>query len=317
MAMTTPRILLAAACLGILVSSAEAAERPAPQAAQGPATAQRAFATPNDAADALKTALLKDDVAALVDMFGQDHRDLIASADPAVSRVQRRRAAALVQQKLSVEREGVDRALLVLGKQAWSLPIPLVQRDGKWVFDTAAGEAEILARRIGQDELGAIAALKALVAAEKEYAARQSKAGKPVAYAPYVQSTPGTADGLWWDAATAAKAGPSPLTKFANSQSEFLTGRQPGDPFRGYYFRILTGQGEHAPHGAMSYVDDGRMSKGFAMIAWPADYRATGVMTFIVGRDGRVLQKDLGEETASVVQTLQVYDPGDGWTPAK
>ncbi len=315
--MTTPRMLLVAASLGMLVSAAEAEDRQAPQAAQGPTTEQRSFSTPNEAADAFKNALLKDDVDALLGIFGQDHRDLIIGADAAVSRVQRQRAVTLVRQSLSVEREGADRALLVLGKQAWPLPVPLVQRDGKWVFDTAAGEGEILARRIGQDELGAIAALKALVAAEQDYAARRRKAGDPLSYAPFVQSTPGTADGLWWDAATAAKAGPSPLTKFANSQSEFLTGRQPGDPFRGYYFRILTGQGEHAPHGAMSYVEDGRMTKGFAMIAWPADYRATGVMTFIVGRDGRVLQKDLGEETASVVQTLQVYDPDDGWTPAK
>jgi hypothetical protein len=320
MAMTTAtlRAFLFSACLGAsFASSAEAQDRQGLQAAQVPAAAQRQFATPDEAADALKIALLKDDVGALLDIFGQDSRGLILSADPAVSRVERQRAARLVQERLSVVRDGPDRALLVVGSKAWLLPIPLVQQGGSWVFDTAAGEQEILARRIGQDELGAIAALKAFVAAEKSYAARLRKVGKPVEYARFIQSTPGDTDGLWWNAATATKAGPSPLSKFVDSERKFLTDRRPGDPFRGYYFRILIGQGEHAPHGAMSYFENGRMTRGFAMIGWPADYRSTGVMTFVVGPDGHVLQKDLGEETASVVQALHVYDPDDSWTPAE
>lgn len=144
------------------------------------------------------------------------------------------------------------------------------------------------------------------------------KAGKPAAFAPYIQSSPGAADGLWWSNAIAKRQAPSPLAKFVSAQREFLTGRQPGDPFRGYYFRILTAQGAHAPGGAMRYfADDGAMSKGFAVIAWPAEYKSSGIMTFIAGRDGHVLQKDLGEDTDALAQGLLAYDPDESWKPAQ
>ena len=132
-------------------------------------------------------------------------------------------------------------------------------------------------------------------------------------YARYIQSTPGTTDGLWWPEGADAAAGASPLASYAAKNQEFLEGRRPGDPFKGYFYRILRGQGRNAPGGAMSYIEDDRLAKGFAMIAWPADYRISGVMSFLVDRAGRVFQKDLGEETASLVNNDRVYDPDAGW----
>jgi hypothetical protein len=185
------------------------------------------------------------------------------------------------------------------------------------MFDTAAAEEEILARCIGQDELSAIATLHAVVAAEQSYATAREHAGEPRQYAQYVQSTPGETDGLWWDAATAAKVGLSPLASFADDNHEFLEGRQPGDPFRGYYFRVLTAQGPHAPGGERGYLQaDGKMTGGFAMVAWPAAWRESGVMTFLVGPDGKVLQQDFGPGTQTVVDGIRAYDPGPGWVPA-
>jgi len=221
------------------------------------------------------------------------------------------------KEKLVVRHDSADHVTLVLGKNAWPMPIPLVRDGNEWVFDTAAGLDEILARRIGDNELAAIAALKTFVRAQRDYANRLRAAGKRVHYAQYIQSTPGDTDGLWWNKSTAKTAGPSPLDDFVEFEKEFLKGRQPGDPFKGYYFRILTGQGSHVRGGAKSYFTNGAMVGGFAMVAWPADYRDTGVMTFMVNQDGRIMQKDLGEETESLVATLRVYDPDDSWQAAE
>jgi Protein of unknown function (DUF2950) len=275
------------------------------------------FATPEAAAAALKSALAKDDVDALLDIFGRENSQLLLGPDPASSRVARHRAAAASQAKIVLRREAVDRITLVFGRNDWPMPIPLVRHGGQWSFDTAAGEQEILARRIGEDELSAIDTLKSFVQAERKYAAWRTTKGEGLVYAQYVQSTQGSTDGLWWDRSTAATFGPSPLADFAAKNREFLEGRRPGDPFKGYYFRVLTGQSADAPGGAMSYFENGRMTKGFAMIAWPAAYGNSGIMTFIVGPDGRVLRRDLGDDTGSLMNTMQLYDPGEGWTPER
>jgi Protein of unknown function (DUF2950) len=275
------------------------------------------FPTPNAAVFALKAALAKDDVDALVDIFGAEHADIVLGADPASGRVMRQRAAAAAREKVVLRRDSAERITLVLGKNGWPMPIPLVRRGDRWMFDTAVGEQEILVRRIGENELAAIDALKAFAEAERKYAAWRRANRQSVEYAQYVQSTPAQTDGLWWDRQTAAAAGPSPLADFVARNQEFLQGRRPGDPFKGYYFRVLTGQGAHAPGGTMSYLVGGRMTKGFAMIAWPADYEDSGIMTFIVGPDGRVLEKDLGEETGALVKALLLYDPDEGWKRAE
>jgi hypothetical protein len=286
-------------------------------AAPAAAAQQQTFASPEDAVSALNIALASDDVDALLAMFGAEHDDLVLGPDPASGRLLRQRAAAAVQEKTALRRDGDDKVTILLGKTGWPMPIPLRRVAGGWIFDTDAGMEEILLRRIGQDELAAIHSLKAVVQAQNDYAARSRRTEGSPQFARYVQSTPGRTDGLWWDERTAAASGPSPLAGFARAQQAFLQGRQPGDPFHGYYFRILTAQGPHAPGGAMSYVVDGRMTKGFAAIAWPAEYRVTGIMTFLVDRRGEVLEKDLGEDTGSLVQAMLAYDPDETWTPAE
>jgi hypothetical protein len=269
--------------------------------------APETYSTPEKAVAALKSALAKDDVDALLRIFGPEYADDIVGPDPVNTRVQRKRAYVQVREGLKLQRENADHVNLLIGKNAWPFPIPLVRGSNGWSFDSDAGIEEILARRIGENELSAIAALKAFVRAQNAYATKRHT------YATYVQSNPGQTDGLWWDDATARGAGPSPLAKFVQGQREFLADRKVGDPFKGYYFRMLTGQGANVPGGAMSYVENGQMAKGFAMLAWPASYRHTGVMTFLVDRSGRVLQKDLGEDTSSLAETLRVYDPDQSW----
>jgi hypothetical protein len=278
---------------------------------------QRRFASAEEAGAALKEAIIKDDVPALLDIFGKDQEDIIVGVDPQLARIERRRAAELAKQKLWVVPDNDNRAVVAVGHMGWTLPFPLVRQDGQWAFDTEAGRDEILARRVGRNELSAIATLKALVTAQHAYAARLRSAGKPAQFARYVQSSPGKTDGLWWNAATERSEGPSPLAKYVNTEREFVVGRRPGDPYRGYYYRILTSQGEHAPKGAMSYMPNGALTRGFAIIAWPADYGVTGVMTFMVSDNGRILEKDLGEETASLVQSIRAYDPDESWKKAQ
>ena len=275
------------------------------------------FATPNVAVSALKDALAKDDVDALIRIFGEEHSQIVLGSDPASGRVTRQKASAALREKLSLRRDGEEEITLLLGKANWPMPVPLVRRDGRWFFDGEAGADEILARRIGENEIAAIEALKTFVAAERAYAARSSAAGQGREYARHIQSTPRQTDGLWWDAETAAVAGPSPLAGFVARNRPFLDGRRPGDPFKGYIFRVLIAQGTHASGGAMSYLEAGRMTKGFAMIAWPADYGTSGIMTFIVGPDGRVLEQDLGEDTASDARLLLSYDPDPTWRAAE
>ena len=281
--------------------------------AQGP---QR-FAIPEKAAHAMMAVLAKGDTDAVLDIVGHEYEDVILGPDLAYARARMKEAAKFAREKLVLRRDSEDRVTLVVGKNAWPMPIPIVRDGDAWIFDTTAGADEILARRIGNDELSAIATLEAFVKAQRDFAKRLHAAGKPVHFARYIQSTPGDTDGLWWDKSTAKVAGPSPLDEFAKSQSEFLHGRQPGDPFRGYYFRVLTGQGPHARGGAKNFFVNGAMRGGFAMVAWPAEYRNSGVMTFIVNQDGHVMQKDLGEETESLVETLRVYDPDEAWSPAE
>lgn len=304
---STWRLLLCVLVFVVVLFLAAAPSRADPQQ----------FATPGEAVTALRSALAKDELDSLLRIFGREHAELVLGADPASGRVMRRRAAAAMREKIVLRHDGPTQVTLVLGRDAWAMPIPLVRREGAWSFDGNAGEQEILARRIGENELAAIDALKAFVEAQRRYAAARRARRESPEYARYVQSTAGDSDGLWWDKETAAKAGPSPLDGFAARNAEFLEGRRAGDPFRGYYFRILTGQGANASGGAMSYLEGSRMTKGFAMIAWPSDYRASGVETFMVGPDGRVLEKDFGEDTAALARTLLVYDPDASWRAAE
>jgi hypothetical protein len=280
------------------------------------AISQQRFETPEMAAQAFVAALATDSVNAFLKIFGTDFADIVLGSDPASSKVVRRRAHAAATERLAISPIADNQVVLLLGQQEWPMPIPLARTKDGWMFDTAAGAEEILTRWIGENELSAIDTLRTFVQAQQAHYAQLREAGQPAEYARYVQSSPGSTDGLWWDEKTVATAGPSPLTNFVSQSREFLEGRQPGDPFKGYYFRVLTGQGDHATGGTKSYFVNGRMTDGFAIIAWPMSYRRSGVMTFLVDQSGRVLQKDLGEETASVVNTIRVYDPDESWQTA-
>jgi hypothetical protein len=213
-------------------------------------------------------------------------------------------------------------ATLEIGLDGWPFPIPLVKQDGQWFFDIVAGGEEILNRRIGMDELGAIAVCEGYVDAQREYASEDRLGDGVLAYAQFLTSTPGTHDGLYWPAknpgeelsplgpliAEARAAGYRHSAKMLNDQQA---------PYHGYYFKILTRQGKNAPGGRYSYLINGRMLAGFALVAWPAKWGNTGVMTFIVNQEGRVNQKNLGPKTVKIAARIKTYDPDDTWTLAK
>jgi hypothetical protein len=201
---------------------------------------------------------------------------------------------------------------LLVGNDGWPLPIPIVQVNGQWYFNTAEGRNEILARRIGRNELDAIQVSRGYVEAQQDYGEHhRNNMGSPI-YAQRIISSPGKQDGLYWEGTVNGQE--SPIGKFiARAFAQGYTTRN--EPYHGYYFKVLTAQGPHASGGAKNYVKDGEMTGGFALIAWPSDYRSTGVMTFIVNRAGIVYQKDLGPDTARLAAAYSEYDPDDTWTP--
>jgi hypothetical protein len=208
---------------------------------------------------------------------------------------------------------------LEIGADAWPFPIPLVNRGGQWFFDTAAGRAEILRRRIGQDELGAIAVCRAYVEAQREYAGQDRLGDGVLAYAQLLHSSPNRHDGLYWPAQAGEPLSPlGPLVAAAHLEGYHHTSRMLNDqqaPYHGYYFKILTRQGKHAPGGKYDYVINGRMIAGFALVAWPAQWANTGVMTFVVNQQGQVFQRNLGPKTARLAAAMNRYDPDERWAP--
>ena len=207
---------------------------------------------------------------------------------------------------------------LQIGADGWPFPIPLVNQNGQWYFDTAAGKREILHRRIGMDELGAINVCRAYVEAQREYASQDRMGDGVLAYAQFLHSDPGTHDGLFWPAEPGAELSPlGPLVAAARVEGYEHTARMLNDqlaPYHGYYFKILTCQGKHAPGGKYNYIINGRMIAGFALVAWPAEWCNTGVMTFVVNQQGKVYQCNLGPKTGKITSHMTVFDPDDKWT---
>ncbi len=274
---------------------------------------QRTFATPDEAVDALLAALKADDDAALVAIFGDKHKTLIITPDKAANSANRAKAVAAMQTYRLLEEQGKDRRVLLIGDQAWPLPIPLVRVGEQWRFATEEGEDEIVNRRIGANERSAILVLRAYLDAQKDYAARDRNGDGVLQYAQRLGSTPGKHDGLYWPADAAKGEEASPFGPLIAESAAYLKGRQAGDPYRGYHFRILTRQGKSAPGGAYSYIINGRMIAGFAMVAYPAQYGESGVMTFIVSHNGKIFEKDLGRNSAAIGANLTAFDPGAGW----
>ena len=285
----------------------------------GPAQAataetQMRFGTPEAAVEVLRTALKNDDESSLLDLFGREYGDRLLSKDKVAARESRERLYQVAQKALTLRKDTADRVVLVIGPNAWPFPIPLVRSGTDWRFHTAAGLEEILNRRIGENELDAIESCRAYLAAQRQYASKIRDKSGVRKFAQRLHSSAGTQDGLYWDPAVAG----GEESPFGPLMVEYRKGgRQRGDPYQGYYFRILTRQGDHVPGGRYSYVINGNMLAGFALVAFPAEYGNTGVMTFLVSHHGKVYQKDLGPRTAELGKAMQEYNPDTTWTEAR
>lgn len=273
---------------------------------------QRTFPTPQAAMDGLTTALSAKDRAGVLAIFGDEYADFLTGGDEAAARVEWRNVMELAKEATVLRPDGDGRYIAVLGRRAWPMPIPIVEDTGAWRFDTAAGIEEVTNRRIGRNELAAMEFARKYVEAQRQYASVDRTGNEVLKYAQKLRSTPGLKDGLFWESASGEAT--SPLAPFAAERSEFLAGRDEGDPYLGYYYRILTKQGADAPGGAYDYVINGNMIAGFALIAWPADYGNSGIMTFMISHQGKLLQKDLGPDTEKVAAAIDAYDPDSSWT---
>lgn len=276
---------------------------------------QQSYASPEEAAAALAAATRSHDQAALRAIFGPSSERLLSSGDRYADEESLRRFAAAYDEKHTLVPSGTERVELDVGNNDWPLPIPIVRANGQWHFDTQAGAEEIINRRIGRNELSAIHLVLAYTDAQKDYFARMQQQTGTGFYAERLISTAGHQDGLYWPVTTGSSDSPfGPVVTQAEEEgyAGAFTGTKP-IPYQGYYFRVLKAQGTDAPGGAKSYVKAGRMSEGFALIAWPATHGSSGIMTFQVGPDGVVFQKDMGSATTRLAQSITKFDPDLTW----
>jgi Protein of unknown function (DUF2950) len=283
--------------------------------AAAPSESQESFATPQQAVDALVSAARTGRTTLLARILGPDGAALIRSGDPVADRNARRHFIAAYDRKHGIERRSAVEAVLTVGAENWPLPIPLVRAVSGWRFDTAAGRQEILDRRIGRNELAVIQACRAYVQAQREYAALAPHARAGGEYAQHFMSRSGRHDGLYWPVRSGERQSPlGPLVAQARARG-YAPGSGKPHAYYGYRFRILTAQGAHAPGGARNYLTHGRMTGGFALLAYPAEYGDSGIMTFIVDQDGIVFGKNLGPATAGIAAGIEQYDPEASWSP--
>lgn len=278
-------------------------------AAQG---AQRTFATPREAVLAMVSAVKADDVDRLMPIFGPDGKAVLYSGDAVADKKTRAQFLQKYDQmnRLSTEPDGS--VTLYIGAENWPFPIPIVKKSGAWMFDTAAGKTEVLYRRIGRNEFDTIDTLHALVDAQKEYASKPQPGETSKQYAQKLLSDSGKHNGLYWKSSPGEPASPiGPL--IAEASKEGYQRKEGPVPFHGYTYRLLRSQGRNAVGGTMQYMVNGKLTRGFAFIAYPVEYRNSGVMTFIVNQDGRVYQKDLGPDTQSIAGSITEYNPDKSW----
>ena len=314
--MISPKIFLIASAIAIsclLGLALQAAPPTKLDAAAASQPKQKEFDTPKQAADALVQVAANSDVAAAKEILGSDGEDLISSEDPVMDKNRAQEFAAKAKEKSSIEIDKKDpnRAILVVGNDDFPLPIPIVKLKGKWSFDTKVGREEILNRRVGANELNTIEICRGFVEAQHEYAQEKHDDSKVNQYAQQILSTPGKHDGLAWQNPDGTWAGPVG-EEVAKALAEGYKAER-GTPYHGYYFKVLKGQGPAAPMGEMDFVVGGAMIGGFALAAAPAEYRVTGVKTFMVGPDGVVYEKDLGPDTLKTFQSMDKYNPDKTW----
>jgi len=274
---------------------------------------QRTFSSPEEASNALVKAMQSNDEKAMLDILGADGRQIVSSGDEIEDAQARANFVERYQEMHRLVKEPDGTTTLYIGAKNWPTPIPLVDKDNSWYFDTAAGKMEILYRRIGRNEMSAIRVCHELVAAEKEYYAMQHSE-----YAAKIFSDQGQHNGLFWRGADGEPQSPiGPLVAAAVAEGYAKGQGGPPTPYRGYYYHVLTRQGKGGPGGAKSYIVNGKMTGGFAFLAYPAEYRSSGVMTFIVGEDGLVYQKDLGKKTDALAKATNEYNPNSSWKRAE
>jgi hypothetical protein len=280
-----------------------------PSLAQQPG--QKTFSSPEDASSALVAAAQSNDEKAMLDILGPDGKEIVSSGDDAEDAQSRASFVEKYGEMHRLVREPDGTTVLYIGARNWPTPIPLLDKGGSWFFDTEAGKQEILYRRVGRNELSAIRVCQELVAAQKEY---RSTHGDQ--YAREILSEPGQRNGLYWKAADGEPESPiGPLVAAAVAGGYTQDGAP--TPYRGYYYRIVTRQGKHSPGGSKNYMVDGKLTGGFAFVAYPAEYRSSGVKTFMVGPDGVVYEKDLGPKTDAVAGTMKEYNPNSSWHEAE
>jgi len=279
---------------------------------------QKAFPTGEEAVNAFIKALREENKQELLVILGADANDLISSGDEVADRQKHEMFVKAYDEQHKLDVDG-NNLVIVVGKNDWPFPIPLVKQSEQWVFDTDAGKGEILNRRIGQNELDAIQVMLAIVDAQREYAMKSRDSNGLPEYAQKFRSDAGKKDGLYWETKEGEEPSPlGPLFSQAKQEGYFKNESAEGpQPYHGYFYRILTAQGANAPDGAFDYIIEGKMIGGFAAIAYPAEYGNSGVMTFIVNHDGVVYQKNLGEDTEQEAQAVKLFDPDKNWTKAQ
>jgi hypothetical protein len=274
---------------------------------------QKTFSSPEEASGALVTAMQGNNETLLLTILGRDGRQIVSSGDETQDAESRANFVQRFEEMHRLVKEPDGTTTLYIGAMNWPTPIPLVSKGNSWYFDTDAGKREILFRRIGRNEMSTIRVCQELVAAQKEYYATQHSS-----YAQQIFSDEGQHNGLYWKAADGEAQSPiGPLVASAVAEGYDKGRAGPPTPYRGYYYHVLTRQGKNGPGGAKDYIVDGKMTNGFAFVAYPAEYRSSGVMTFIVAEDGVVYQKDLGKRTAVLGKTMKEYDPTSGWQKAE
>jgi hypothetical protein len=275
---------------------------------------QRDFASAEEAVEALVSAARSIDARAVLEVLGEEAEPVVSSGDDVQDRSSRERFLEAYDEAHTLDARAEDVMTLEVGADGWPFPFPIVQRDGRWRFDSAAGVEEVLSRRVGANELATIQSMLAFVDAQREYYALNPESDALMHYAQRLISTEGRKDGLYWR--TSGDAAPSPLgEEFAQARAEgyFIDDVSKATPFHGYVYRLLTSQGPNAPGGAYDYIVADRMLGGFALIAAPAEYGSSGVMTFLVNHDGVVYSKDLGVDTASAALAIESFDPDQSW----
>ncbi len=272
-----------------------------------PASGQQTFASPDDAVLALRMAVESDDQAALNKLFGPELQSL-RTGDKVQDANNARHFAMAMSQSSQLYRENGHEIFVEVGTNNWPMPVPLVQTNGQWFFDTPAGKEEAIDRHVGKDELAAIGVLRAYVDAQQQFAAMNGGV-----YAEKFKSSEGKRDGLYWPSEEN-----EPHSKIgrlvAEAGAEGYSGGKGPQPFHGYYFKILTRQGPAAPGGKMNYMSDGGLKNGFALVAWPQNWDQSGVMTFVVNQEGKVYQTDFGEKTSRIASRIKEYNPDSQWT---